>query len=177
MMNTIPGQRKQSAISISSVTSASQPPQPLVPEPSSSVYNECSQDGSFQERNESEPETVRVSPKKRIESYLASAGLVLGSAAASNTDPESANDHIQIWTTRISSRRSDYEYSTSVLASILGQDKYRSVIEMVNYAKTVSRSEQCFFCLLLLVTCIYAIGILTALILLCFHMWILKLFH
>jgi hypothetical protein len=35
----------------------------------------------------------------------------------------------------------------------------------------VSASERCFFVLLILVTFIYSVGILTALVLLCFHMW------
>ena len=73
---------------------------------------------------QSEPETVRVSPKKRIESYLASAGLVLGSAAASNTDPESANDHISIWTTRISSK---YHLRHSRAFKSISQQKYRRI--------------------------------------------------
>ena len=74
-----------------------------------------------------------------------------------------------------SDRRGDHEYkfstSTSLLVSILGQKKYRNFSQITEHARTTSTSEQCFFCLLLLVTCIYAIGILTALVLLCFHMW------
>ena len=49
--------------------------------------------------------------------------------------------------------------------------KYQKFSQITEHAWTTSTSEQCFFCLLLLVTCIYAIGILTALVLLCFHMW------
>ena len=64
-----------------------------------------------------------------------------------------------------------FSNSTSALVSILGQEKYMQVSRMTTHARTVPPSERCFFVLLLLVTFIYAIGILTALVLLCFHMW------
>lgn len=72
-----------------------------------------------------------------------------------------------------SARRGGQAFSTSnsALASLLGQEKYMQVSRITNHARTVSPSERCFFVLLLLVTLIYGIGILTALVLLCFHMW------
>ena len=73
----------------------------------------------------------------------------------------------------LTDRRGGYDFSTSnsPLASILGQEKYRRVSRIAYHARTVPPGERCFFVLLLLVTLIYAIGILTALVLLCFHMW------
>ena len=71
-------------------------------------------------------------------------------------------------------RRAGHDFSTSnnsPLVSILGQEKYRRVSRITYHARTVPAGERCFFVLLLLVTLIYAIGILTALVLLCFHMW------
>ena len=76
--------------------------------------------------------------------------------------------------TIISGRRDGFSTSNSALVSILGREKYLQVSRLTTHARTVSPSERCFFVLLLLVTLIYAIGILTALVLLCFHMWFLK---
>ena len=45
------------------------------------------------------------------------------------------------------------------------------VSKINDHAKTLSRSERCFFCLLILVTFIWAFGILTAVILLSSMMW------
>ena len=104
----------------------------------------------------------------------------------------SSGNYFQVWTTRIAlsgseddefnakpskSRRSGTRYSdfssnvSSPLVSILGEEKYRRVSQLTIHARQVSPSERCFFVLLILVTFIYAVGILTALILLCFHMW------
>ena len=50
--------------------------------------------------------------------------------------------------------RGDHEYefstSTSLLVSVLGQNKYRNFSQITEHAQTTSTSEQCFFCLLLL---------------------------
>ena len=81
---------------------------------------------------------------------------------------------VKIQFTIISGRRDGFSTSNSALVSILGREKYLQVSRLTTHARTVSPSERCFFVLLLLVTLIYAIGILTALVLLCFHMWFLK---
>ena len=50
--------------------------------------------------------------------------------------------------------------------------KGNSGVSKINdHAKTVSRTEQCFFCLLILVMFIYGFGILTAIVLLSSIMW------
>ena len=144
----------------------------------------------FQQELEDLRRLGQRAPHLAIGASLASAGLMFGAAATSNQE-----NHPDIWTTAnlsskyyatqaalvwISStisvtddRRAGHDFSTSnsPLASILGQDKYRRVSRITYHARTVPPSERCFFVLLLLVTLIYAIGILTALVLLCFHMW------
>jgi len=162
---------------------ASPPPPPLVilpPAPEPSVVSFCdhvssiySQDDSVVVIRERELDDLRElgqnTPRLAIGASLASAGLMFGAAATSNRE-----NHDDIWTTaNLPNRRGGYDFSTSnsPLASILGQEKYRRVSRIAYHARTVPPGERCFFVLLLLVTLIYAIGILTALVLLCFHMW------
>ena len=91
--------------------------------------------------------------------------------ALSGSDDE--DDKKPSRTRRLGSRYSDFSSNvSSPLVSILGEDKYRRVSQLTIHARQVSPSERCFFVLLIMVTFIYAIGILTALVLLCFHMWI-----
>jgi len=146
---------------------------------SPSVCDPSSQDDSvqaFPEQNEiPEEEFIRpIPPGANIGVSLATAGLMFGATAASATSRDES--HMDVWATTLSGRRDGRDFSTSnsALVSILGREKYMQASRMTAHARTVPPSERCFFVLLLLVTLIYAIGILTALVLLCFHMWFLK---
>ncbi|QQP50372.1 Uncharacterized protein FKW44_011360, partial [Caligus rogercresseyi] len=55
--------------------------------------------------------------------------------------------------------------SSSTLIHLLGREKYETYSKFSYYARSVPPSERCFFSLLFFVTVVYAIGILTALIL------------
>ena len=50
--------------------------------------------------------------------------------------------------------------------SFLGEDKRRRVTQITAYSRTVSKGERCFFVLLIIVTLIYALGIIVAVVLL-----------
>ena len=66
------------------------------------------------------------------------------------------------------------EFSTSqasFLGDLLGEENIRRLSEVSNHVQTTSSSDQCFFCLLLLVLFILFIGILTSVILLTFLVW------
>jgi len=164
------GLRKQSAISVSSLTSNSSRPQAFIaPEPASITsvsQNECS---IPEEKEETGAQVAKIS---LVGASLTNAGLVLGlgNPTARSNDQTNRGD---------SERRGDHEYefstSTSLLVSVLGQKKYRNFSQITEHARTTSTSEQCFFCLLLLVTFIYAIAILTALMLLCFMLWLYRI--
>ena len=95
---------------------------------------------------------------------MATAGLVFA-----------ARSQLEVWTTKIASEEArngpELSHISSPLMSFLGEEKYRRVSQMTAYSRTVSAGERCFFVLLLLVTVIYAVGIVTALLLLSFHMW------
>ena len=60
----------------------------------------------------------------------------------------------------------DFTSISGPFMSFLGEDKRRRVTQMTAYSRTVSAGERCFFVLLLLVTFIYAVGIVTAVVLL-----------
>ena len=60
----------------------------------------------------------------------------------------------------------DFTSISGPFMSFLGEDKRRRVTQMTAYSRTVSAGERCFFVLLLLVTFIYAVGIITAVVLL-----------
>ena len=60
----------------------------------------------------------------------------------------------------------DFTSISGPFMSFLGEDKRRRVTQMTAYSRTVSAGERCFFVLLLLVTFIYAVGIITAIVLL-----------
>jgi len=143
---------------------------------SSTVCDPSSQDDSvqaFPEQNVLPDECIRqIPPGANICATLATAGLMFGATAASATSAEESR--MDVWATTLSGRRDGFSTSNSALVSILGREKYLQVSRLTTHARTVSPSERCFFVLLLLVTLIYAIGILTALVLLCFHMWFLK---
>lgn len=143
---------------------------------SSTVCDPSSQDDSVQaypEQNVLPDECIRqIPPGANICATLATAGLMFGATAASATSAEESR--MDVWATTLSGRRDGFSTSNSALVSILGREKYLQVSRLTTHARTVSPSERCFFVLLLLVTLIYAIGILTALVLLCFHMWFLK---
>ena len=60
---------------------------------------------------------------------------------------------------------------SSPLVSLLGEETLRRYSQFTLEAKKLTGMERCFYFLLFLVTFIYAIGIITAIILLFFHRW------
>ena len=60
------------------------------------------------------------------------------------------------------------EFSTSqasFLGDLIGEENIRRLSEVSNHVQTTSSSDQCFFCLLILVLFILFIGILTSMVL------------
>ena len=105
-------------------------------------------------------------------SHFASAGLVMAaknvwSTQAEIADIEGANKQSE---SDLPSNSFFFQevYTPFMEVLIKGNS---SVSKINDHARTVSASERCFFCLLIMVTFIYAIGILTAIVLLSSMMW------
>ena len=62
-------------------------------------------------------------------------------------------------------------FEQNPVKSWLGTEIYQQVLQLTIITQQVLLSEWCFLELLILVIMIYTVGILTDLILLCFHMW------
>ena len=130
------------------------------------------------------PVMNRMSPEDKLEVVrdmrrtlgpcFATAGLVM----AAKTQVDMWNTQIGVTDTEISDQPEDSDRQDSYFFKEVYTPfmeiliKGNSGVSKINdHAKTVSRSEQCFFCLLILVMFIYGIGILTAIVLLSSIMW------
>ena len=130
------------------------------------------------------PVMNRMSPEDKLEVVrdmrrtlgpcFATAGLVM----AAKTQVDMWNTQIGVTDTEVSdqpeeSDRQDSYFFKEVYTPFMEiLIKGNSGVSKINdHAKTVSRTEQCFFCLLILVMFIYGFGILTAIVLLSSIMW------